>query len=303
VWTDFAGGTPFVYKADVDIDNQNFDSWKDKNPPNEFQGDNFTSIIRWNLSDPTVAPANQVQVNGYGSRKGMPPARPFAPENIVLLYDGYCASTCAIFSEFMTQQGGIKTISIGGRPHEAEAMQTVGGVKGTNNYPWTFINTLVRDTYTLAPDQAGYFNASALYDYIDPNTYELPFLRGVGSSGQVNVRDGIREGDKTQTPLQFVYEAADCRLWYTPEMTVDVTAIWEKTVDVAWGGDTCVQGGLSSNGAAEKRDPAAAAHKAQRRLRKRMRGMTADKIAALEETLNIWTDVNGIEPKHGQMLP
>lgn len=303
VWKDFAGGTPFVYKADVDIDGKNFDSWKDKDPPNQFQGDNFTSIIRWNLSDPTVAPANQVQVNGYGDRSGLPPGRPFAPENIVLLYDGYCASTCAIFSEFMTQQAGIKTISIGGRPNEGKPMQTVGGVKGTNNYPWNFINTLVRDTYSLAPDQAGFFNSSALYDYINPDLYEIPFLRSVGSSGQVNVRDGIRKGDETQTPLQFVYEAADCRLWYTAEMTVDVTAMWEKTVDVAWGGDTCVQGGLSSNGAKGKRDSSAAVHKAHQRLQKRKKGMTADKIAALEGTLGIWTDVSGIEPKHGQMLP
>lgn len=302
-WQDFAGGTPFNYRADVDIDNQNFDSWKDKNPPNEFMGDNFTSIIRWNLSDPTNTPANQVQVNGFGNRTGMPPSRPFAPENIVLLYDGYCASTCAIFSEFMTQQAGIKTIAIGGRPNEGQPMQTVGGVKGTNNYPWNFINQLVTDTYALAPDQAGFFNASALYDYIDPSNYEIPFIRGVSNSGQVNVRDGIRQGDESQTPLQFVYEPADCRLWYTAEMTVDVTAMWEKTVDVAWGSDTCVHGSISGKNAAEKRNPEAAVHKARSRLRKRMRTMTADKIAAIEASLSVWTDVNGVEPYHGQMLP
>lgn len=302
IWKDFSGGSPFVYKADVNVDGKNFDSWRDKDPPNVFNGDNFTSIIRWNLSDPTVAPGNGIQVNGYGNRTGLPPSRPFEPENIVLLYDGYCASTCAIFSEFMTQQAGIKTIAIGGRPDQDAPMQAVGGVKGANNYPWVFINRLVQDIYALAPDQAGFFNASALFDYVGTATSQLPFLRGLSSSGQVNVRDNLREGDKTETPLQFVYEAADCRLWYTAEMTVDVTSIWEKTADVAWGGDTCVQGGISSGGST-KRDPELAAQKMKRRVNKAVKAMSADKIAALEASLNVWTDVNGIEPQHGQMLP
>ena len=302
VWQDFAGGTPFNYRADVDINYENFTSWRDKNPPNEFYGDNFTSIIRWNLSDPTNTPANGVQVNGYGNRTGLPPSRPFAAENIILLYDGYCASTCAIFSEFMTEQAGIKTISIGGRPRD-EPMQTVGGVKGTNNYPWSFINQLVTDTYALAPDQAGFFNSTSLYEYIDPDTSELPYLRALTESGQVNVRDGIRQGDESQTPLQFVYEAADCRLWYTAEMTVDVTAIWEKVVDVTWKGDSCVQGGIYESSVRRDDAEAVAKAKAHRRLQKRMSQMTEAKAAALDESQGLFTDLEAIVPRQGLMLP
>lgn len=152
-WQDFEGGTPFNYRADVDINYESFKSWEEKNPPNQFYGDNFTSIIRWNLSDPANEPANKIQVNNFGSRKGMPASRPFKPEDIVILYDGYCASTCALFSEMLTQQVGVKTVSIGGRPNK-KPMQTVGGVKGANNYPWTFINEIARETYLLARDQS-----------------------------------------------------------------------------------------------------------------------------------------------------
>jgi len=302
VWQDFGGGTPFNYRADVDINYQNFDSWRDKDPPNEFYGDNFTSIIRWNLSDPINAAANGVQINGYGDRSDMPPSRPFAPENIVILSDGYCASTCAIFSEFMTQQAGIKTIAIGGRPKE-EPMQAVGGVKGTNNYPFSFINRLVQDTYKLAPDQAGFFNSTSLYSYIDPDTYEIPYVRATSNTAEVNVRDGIREGDESQTPLQFVYEPADCRLWYTAEMTVDVTAIWEKVVDVAWKGGSCVVGSLSEQLYSTKRDEADSEAKAQRRLRKTMQQMTTAKAAALERSQDLFTDLDSIVPQPGLMLP
>lgn len=57
--------------------------------------------------------------------------QPFKAEDIVIVYDGYCASTCTIFSELMRQQGGVKTIALGGRPNK-DIIQAVGGVKGTN---------------------------------------------------------------------------------------------------------------------------------------------------------------------------
>ena len=55
----------------------------------------------------------------------------------------------------------------------------------------------------------------------------------------VNFRDGIRDADLPNAqdiPLQFVYEAADCRILYTKEMTVDVTAIWKAAADTAFSG-------------------------------------------------------------------
>lgn len=57
--------------------------------------------------------------------------QPFKAEDIVIVYDGYCASTCTIFSELMRQQAGVKTIALGGRPNK-DIIQAVGGVKGTN---------------------------------------------------------------------------------------------------------------------------------------------------------------------------
>ena len=178
VLDDFVG-VPFDYRADVDEQGNNFNSWAEKYGPHEYNGDSFTSIIRWNLSDPTdVTPfSSGIVVNGYQNRTGIVPERPFAVEDIVILYDGtccsslnpfglplqdpdsllpspdpshlahpstnscphpgYCASTCTIFSRFMTDQAGVKTVAIGGRPPSspttpATQMQAVGGVKGTN---------------------------------------------------------------------------------------------------------------------------------------------------------------------------
>ena len=238
---DYFYGTPFDYRADMDINGANFTSWAEKYGPHAFNGDLFTSIIRWNLSD-TIDVYTDIVVDGYGNRSDVPPSQPFAAEDIVVLYDGYCASTCTIFSEFMTAQGGVKTIAIGGRPQPG-AMQAVGGVKGTNDYTWDEIYDLVNATFILGtPAQQAAWEGTELGLYST-----LPFERGV-TGYAVNARDGIRQGDASETPLQFIYQAADCRIWYTAAMTVDVTVMWEKAADVAWGGDGCVAGGLRKRG-------------------------------------------------------
>ena len=283
-------GTPFDYRADVDINYAPFTSWPEKYGPHAFNGDNFTSIIRWNLSDPTDIYSSGITVTGYGNRTGLVPTRFYSPADMIILYDGYCASTCTIFSELMRQQGGVQTIAVGGRPHPGP-IQAVGGVKGTNDYPWDFIYQLVNDTFALAPDDAARAELAAtelgLYS-------ELPLTRAVDNYA-VNARDGIRLGDETETPLQFVYEAADCRILYTAEMTVDVTALWKTVADSTWGGKSaCVAGDVSIGGAKRKRN--------EYRLRKRALA-PAQGAALLESIGSTWTDVRGRRLGDGFMSP
>ena len=60
----------------------------------------------------------------------------------------------------------------------------------------------------------------------------------------------IAQYDDTFTPQQFVYEAADCRLWYTPQMVLSADYQWQVAAEQAWGlnGQTvfgkCVQGSV-----------------------------------------------------------
>lgn len=271
--------SPFDYRADVDINGNNFQSWREKYGPHPFYGDSFTSIIRWNLSDPTTILTSGIIVDGYQNRSDIPPTIPFAREDIVILYDGYCASTCTIFSELMTAQGGVKTIAIGGRPIK-QPMQAVGGVKGTNDYPWSFIWQIVKDTLTLADNSTAATTAELEAGVL--GTYDLYWdTRAVEDSGVVNARDGIAQGDTTETPLQFVYQAANCRIWYTAEMTYDITAMWEKAADVAWGGASCVVGdvGLRKREVVKKQ--------------KTKRSVSASEMAELEASMSLYTDLRG----------
>ena len=160
-----------------------------------------------------------------------------------MLSDGLCASTCAIFSEFMKTQGRVRTIAVGGRPQYGP-MQSLGRTKGA----WVIG---FRDIYHTA------LQAQLIADLL-PGT-NLPTettrrivnatmpLKRVGMVGgqelfsHVNFVNNYRKGDATQTPLQFVYEAADCRIFNTANMVMDATATWKTVVDSIWGNAGCVE--------------------------------------------------------------
>lgn len=238
------------YRTDLDVNYKPFTSWAEKYGPHQHgpDDDEFTSIIRWNLSD-VLTPLNSggIVISGYGNRSNVT-VQPFKAENIVLIYDGYCASTCTIFSELMRQQGGVKTIALGGRPNYNE-IQGVGGVKGTNDYPWSYILSSVQTAFSFANEtHREHLNDTVLGEYT-----QLPLYRS-SSTPVVNSRDGIREGDETGTPLQFVYETTDCRIFYTPAMVVDQSAVWRSVADTVWGqGNACVAGSNAFYGNKQKR--------------------------------------------------
>jgi hypothetical protein len=243
--------SPLNYRTDADVNYEPFTSWAEKFGPDTYGPgpDDFTSIIRWNLSDVlTRYNSLGIDISGYTNRTNVT-VQPFEAENIIVVYDGYCASTCTIFSEMMRQQAGVKTIALGGRPNHDE-IQAVGGVKGVNDYPWSYILSLVVSAFnhTDSKHQQELLH-TALGKY-----NELPFYR-TGGTPYANVRDGFRQGDKTNTPLQFVYEPSDCRIFYTPAMVVDQSAVWRTVADTVWGdADACVAGSNDFYGNKTKRN-------------------------------------------------
>ncbi|KAF2462385.1 hypothetical protein BDY21DRAFT_331256 [Lineolata rhizophorae] len=274
--------TPFNYRNDLDEDLDMFFSWDEKFGPEVLgNDDNFTSIIRWNLSDPLISlSSGGINVTGYLNRsEGL--SQPFAAEDVMIITDGYCASTCTIFSEMMRNQAGVRTIAMGGRP-QSGPIQALGGVKGTNNYPWAAIKGQIEITVEQrSGEEQARLNASIFSDY---TTY-LPFYRSAqASSPNVNVRDGFRKGETNMPPLQFRYEDADCRILYTAEMTVDVTSLWKAAVDSTWGDETsCVD------------DQDLSAYGETRRFSKRALNLhptiSSSRLAQLEASLELFTDL------------
>ncbi|PVH98463.1 peptidase S41 family protein-like protein [Periconia macrospinosa] len=220
----------FDYHTDMTVDGKPFSSWEEKVGPHEVNGDEYTTLARWNLSDPLIHYFGGINITGYGPLSNVTGPAKFKPESIVLLTDGYCASTCSIFSEFMTKQGGVKTIALGGRSNRNK-VQAVGGVKGVNSLSWSYIQAAAENARDLAPPSLKEkINSSVLATEYTKN---LVFNRAA-TSPNLNVRDGVALNDDSGTALQFIYQEADCRLYYTPEMTVDATSVWKAAADAQW---------------------------------------------------------------------
>jgi hypothetical protein len=50
-----------------------------------------------------------------------------------------------------------------------------------------------------------------------------------------------------EIPLQFRYEAANCRLFFTWEMARDITALWKAVAGAAWRGKKCAPGSTTNS--------------------------------------------------------
>ena len=233
----------YNYRTDVDVNYTSFESWDEKFGPETFGPgpDKYTSLERWNMSD-VLTPLNSggIYISGYLNRSNIT-TQPFAAENIVIVTDGFCASTCTIFSELMRQQAGIKTIFLGGRPNTNIA-QAIGGVKGRLALDYGSIYESVRTPFIYeSVHSRDFYNDTALGAYNNLVSYRT-------ISAGVNAQDGFRQNDTSNIPLQFRYEPADCRIYYTPQMAVDMTAAWKTVADSAFNGiNHCVAGGLGGH--------------------------------------------------------
>lgn len=222
---------PFDWRTDLDVDFKNFTSYEGKFGPKTVMGGDFTNILRWDTQKYGVA---GVDANGTA---------PFAPEDIVLLYDGYCASTCTILSQMLKQQKGIKSVAFGGRP-STSAIQGVGGVKGANIYQFALINYYATQIKNITSDpkiQAGLANV---------NDYAMRRSK----YASINVRNALLKPNYDDyLPSQFVVEESDCRLYWTREMIRSTTPIWTAAATAAYLNGPCISGGIKYKGKPNRR--------------------------------------------------
>jgi hypothetical protein len=191
----------------------------------------------------------RVSLTGYNELKNAP-AQPFKSEDIVILQDGFCGSTCAIFSELMREQGKVQTIAFGGRPRN-EPMQGVGGSKGSQVLSFDDLYAFAERTIMVAQALDGAAVAKQLNDttnvgkiYNAEQIYKRTTVPNPGQTivGGVNSLNNQRQGDAAQTPLEFIYDAADCRLFYTTASYLDPVNLWKMAIDAKWGKGKCVPG-------------------------------------------------------------
>ena len=111
---------PVVVQGQMTLDQKPFASWSAFYGPVEVHGAEFTNLFQTNYSDPLVTDdySSGLIITGTNNRTNIGPGQVFEPSNMVLLYDGQCASTCAFFSELMKTLGGVQAVAVGGRPQQ-----------------------------------------------------------------------------------------------------------------------------------------------------------------------------------------
>lgn len=70
-------------------------------------------------------------------------------------------------------------------------------------------------------------------------------------SGNLNLRNEY-DPDDGETPLQFVYEAAECRLFYTFENYLQQQTVWQAAAKAMFGDFGCVDGSTGGKGSLDE---------------------------------------------------
>ncbi|KAK3317985.1 hypothetical protein B0H66DRAFT_555919 [Apodospora peruviana] len=229
----------FNWRYDLNLTDQPFVSFADKFSPHIYKSTKYTNLMRWNLNDNLTTTNDTygfgIEIAGYGTLSNI--SQPFAAEDIILLYDGICASTCTLVAEMLRIQAGVKSVAFGGRP-QAGKIQGVGGIKGAQVLQYSNVYGYAKRYLPDAQDDA---QRAALSRFS-----QLPVNRS--SSAALNVRDQIlRDNVDDGLPAQFVREEADCRLYWTAGMVNDVTEVWKAAADAAFNGQPCNAGGISKS--------------------------------------------------------
>ena len=116
-------------------------------------------------------------------------------------------------------------------------MQGDAGSRGSQDYQYSNVDSDIKLATELT-------NKTLKELFPEITVHQCPYQ---GFSGELNLKDQIRRGE--DIPVQFLYEASDCRLFYTPAMIVDYAILWKAAADALWGNGTCVQGSTGQSSA------------------------------------------------------
>ncbi|KAJ5287284.1 hypothetical protein N7478_002970 [Penicillium angulare] len=239
-------GSILSWKASVKPDQkEGFDSWADLFGPNEFLGMNSSSLFAVNLTLLSYPDYNDgMPVSGYGEMPLDPKTQYFDAEDIILITDGTCASTCTIFTELMKGQG-VRTIAFGGRP-QVGPMQGMGGIKGSMVYDIAEFASVFKEAKKLA-------NSSALLSDEDLEKWDkyvpipLDDWSFTVESARVNIINAFGP-DNDHVPRQYIYEAAECRRFFTFDNTLQQETLWQDAANAMFYDGECVEGSTNATG-------------------------------------------------------
>ena len=124
-----------------------------------------------------------------------------------------------MFVELMHHLAGVRTITIGGLPQPGP-IQAASGSRGAQMYRSVMLDEDIGVASALNDTAA---------DILPQDRADLNFTVQYAT---FNLRDQIRQGE--EFPLQFAYEAADCRIFWTQTSINNFTDLWSRAAAAAW---------------------------------------------------------------------
>jgi len=154
--------------------------------------------------------------------------------------DALCGSACAAIHEELKNNAGVRSVTVGGRALEGP-IQAVSGTKGGEVVP-------LSQAIIQAEHMRNISHVFGLKSIPEGNTVldsiiDTPNLqrRAGDKRSRFQTQLEMRKGDKTGTPLQYIYEAADCRIFYRYDTFSDPNAAWKQVWDAFQDDSHCVK--------------------------------------------------------------
>ncbi|KAF9421786.1 hypothetical protein BGZ94_008752 [Podila epigama] len=148
----------------------------------------------------------------------------FSPENIVILTNGFCGSTCAVLALQLHERYGVKTVAIGGEHGEPMMFTSFpGGAVQANNTQWV---RRVRSVYETLPTHMKTKELEAMVPKQLPANGQLAFtFREVMSASRP---DQVSE---------YMHIPSNFRMDYTSSRFRLPSILWDDVRQEVWGRD------------------------------------------------------------------
>lgn len=154
-------------------------------------------------------------IEEFGYNPNPPQPQLFNADQLALLSDTICASTCATFSQLMADQG-VRSVAYGGRPGRP-SLQLSGGVKGRYTYAYS-----------------DWLTTSSAIPNTQANRKWLPKPPPYTMGLRVNLANGFTNR-KDQWPAELSYRAATKSVYLTEKMATSPEERWRVAAKQIWG--------------------------------------------------------------------
>jgi len=125
--------------------------------------------------------------------------------------------------EMMHHEAGVRVVAAGGLPTTGP-MQAPSGSRGASDYPLDILDSNIDFAQQLLQSQN-----SPEQNFLPNRTTAMDVYV---TFADINLRDQVRRNETI--PLQFAYEAADCRIFYTAKTIYNYTALWQYAAEAIW---------------------------------------------------------------------